>query len=236
MDAVLEDWETAPTSRRLNAGLRLVEASTLHPEDITRSFVNDLIADGLDVESIAEAAAVAFQYNFINRIADAFDFDTPDGKILRKQAKLLNLMGRLGHSKPPTPSWSVGKDGLLRPRELNLTREHFLSVDGSTEPSLRRAVEAHAARVRGGKRPEEAIPEAITEYVNRLSLYAYRITDELFDGLRDAGYSDEAIYEITVAGAFGASFASIEPLFEALYGAAHQRPRPLPSKGGHSNL
>ena len=39
---------------------------TLHPNDVTRLFVDDLLSQGLDVESIEEAAAVAFQYNFIN--------------------------------------------------------------------------------------------------------------------------------------------------------------------------
>lgn len=221
MDAVLSDWETAPVSDRLRAGLRLVEAMTLRPTDITRAFVDDLMSRGLDVESIEEAAAVAFQFNFINRIADAFDFDTPNQKALGRQAKFLNLVGKIAHSSPPVPSWNAGSDGLLRPVELNVTREHFLTIDASTDASIRCAVEAYSARARGGDRPEVSIPKVITDYVNCLALHAARLTDEAFDVLRDAGYSDEAIYEVTTAGAFGASFASIEPLFEALHGGNH---------------
>lgn len=222
LDAVLEDWQTAPISNRLRAGLRLMETMTVHPQDIDRAFSDGLIADGLTIEAIEEAACVGFQFNFINRIADAFDFNIPDEARLQKQARMLNLMGKLLSSKRPEPSWSLGEDGLLRPIELNTVREHFLSVDATTDPALRRAVEAHAARAWGGQRPEAAIPEALTEYVNRLSLYAYRLTDELFEGLREAGYSDAAIYEITTAGAFGAAMVSVENLFDALYGAERQ--------------
>lgn len=219
MDAVLSDWETAPVSDRLRAGLRLVEAMTLHPTDITHAFVDDLKSQGLDIESIEEAGALGFQFNFINRIADAFDFDTPSQKSLGRQTKFLNLAGKFVHSSStPIPSWNAGADGLLRPVELNLARDHFLSVDASTEPSMRCAVEAYSARARGGNRPEVSIPKALVEYVKCLSLHASRLTDESFDVLRDAAYSDEAIYEVTMAGALGASFAGIEFLFEALHG------------------
>jgi len=219
VDAVLEDWESAPVSPRQRAALRLLETMTVHPQDIDAAFVTSLKDAGLSTEDIEEAASTGFQFNLINRLADAFDFDIPSEEGQRKQAVMLQVMGRLGGA-PPSPSWSAGEDGLLRPVELTLAREHLLSTDGELEPALRQAIEAHAARAWGGQRSEAVggIPEAITEYVNRLALYAYRLTDELFDGLKTSGYSEAQIFEITLAGALGASFVAIERLFEALHG------------------
>jgi len=219
---VLEDWETAPVSPRLRAALRLLETMTRHPQDIDRAFVASLKADGLDTVDIEEAANVSFHFNFINRLADAFDFDLPNAEQKRKQTQMLQWMGKLIGGSRPEPSWSVGEDGLLRPMELNLARERILTADGVTEPALRRAVEAHAARAWGGQRPELELPEALTEYVSRLSLYAYRLTDELVEGLKESGYSEEQIFELTLAGAFGASFVALERLFQVLHGAERQ--------------
>lgn len=223
MDAVLEDWQAAPVSPRQRAALRLLETMTVHPQDIDTAFVASLKDAGLSTQDIEEAANVGFHFNLINRLADAFDFDLPTGEQKRKQVALLQAMGRMGGSHP-SPSWSAGEDGLLRPVELTLTRERLLSADGELEPALRQAIEAHAARAWDGQRSEAigAIPEAITEYVNRLALYAYRLTDELFEGLRTSGYSDGQIFEITLTGAFGASLVAIERLFQALHGEARQ--------------
>jgi hypothetical protein len=61
-------------------------------------------------------------------------------------------------------------------------------------------------------------PSDLETYLKKLSLYAYRITDEDFDTLRDAGYSDEMLYEITIVGSIGAALVGLEKLYEALYG------------------
>ena len=65
MDAVLSDWETAPVSDRLRAGLRLVEAMTLHPKDITRPFVDNLISDGLDVLGYSVGNDIGSDHRFV---------------------------------------------------------------------------------------------------------------------------------------------------------------------------
>lgn len=225
VDAVLEDWRSAPISPRLRAGLRLLEAATVHPADIDRGFVDSLTAAGLSVEELEEAANIGFFFNFMNRVSDAFDFDIPTDDQRRRQAKMLQVMRFVAGGETPSPSWTVGADGLRRPVELNLTREHFLTARGDTHPELRRAVEARAAQAWGATRsgdgePGGRFPEELCEYVDRLALHAYRITDELVEALQTGGYSVDEIYEVTIAGALGAAFAGVERLFEALHGDA----------------
>lgn len=222
VDAVLEDWQSAPISGRLRSALRLLEAMTVNPQDLDRAFVDGLKAGGLGNGALEEAANVGFFFNFMNRMSDAFDFDIPTDDQRRRQAKMIQFMRHIAAGQAPSPSWSVGADGQVRPVELNLTREHLLAAEGETKNELRRAIEAQAARAWGSTRPDgpqitDAAPQVLGDYVNRVSLHAYRISDELVDELRAVGYSDGQIYEVTVAGALGAALAGIERLFAALY-------------------
>jgi alkylhydroperoxidase family enzyme len=71
--------------------------------------------------------------------------------------------------------------------------EAILESKGATRAETRRA--AFAGR---------ADDPALAHYVNAVRRYAYRITDEDVERLRDAGLDDDAIFEITVAAALGA--------------------------------
>jgi hypothetical protein len=62
------------------------------------------------------------------------------------------------------------------------------------------------------------LPGELETYVRKLALHAYKIVDEDLDTLREAGHSKDAIYEITIVGAFAAGLVGIEPLFESMYG------------------
>ena len=47
------------------------------------------------------------------------------------------------------------------------------------------------------------IPPDLEAYAHKVARHAYRVTDRDLDGLRAAGYDDDAIYEVTVAVALG---------------------------------
>ena len=47
------------------------------------------------------------------------------------------------------------------------------------------------------------IPAGLKAYTDKVARHAYRITDRDIATLRDAGYDDDAIFEITVAVALG---------------------------------
>ncbi len=48
------------------------------------------------------------------------------------------------------------------------------------------------------------IPAELEPYADQVARHAYRVTDKDVAALRDAGYDDDAIFEVTVAVALGA--------------------------------
>ena len=88
--------------------------------------------------------------------------------------------------------------------------EAILETSGDASGELRRAVAAYA----GGD--EVSIPEELRLYVDKVARNAYKVTDEDVDRLREAGYSEDAIFELTLAAALGASQARLNAGLRAL--------------------
>ncbi|HEX4498077.1 MAG TPA: hypothetical protein VIE43_20545 [Thermoanaerobaculia bacterium] len=102
-------------------------------------------------------------------------------------------------------------------------RAAALNGRGETAAGLRQAVAAHAARL--GGLPEtpvkaEAIPAALREFVDATARHAYRVLDEDVQALRQAGYSEDAIFEIAISVAVGGGLARLERGLAALDAAA----------------
>ena len=97
--------------------------------------------------------------------------------------------------------------------------EAILTGSGDTEPSIRQAVEALSAQP-GGRPSSQAdvIPPELISYVKKVALHAYKTTDEDIEALLKAGYSEDAIFEITVSAALGAGMARLERGLAALKG------------------
>lgn len=94
-----------------------------------------------------------------------------------------------------------------------------LTSPGETEPSLRRAVEERAAQLSGRSITKvDAVPAALVRYVDKVALHAYKTTDEDIEALRKAGYSEDAIFEVTLSAALGAGMARLERGLAALKG------------------
>lgn len=218
MDAVLEDWTAADIPERTRAALRLLESMTKHPHDIDAAFVAQLRDEGLDDAAIRSAANVGFHYNLINRVADALDFPlpTPEGKA--KLARMLNLAGRILKGTQASEPWVRGEDGHSRPPEVEAGRDRLLSAPGETDARLRRAVEAFVMDRWKHPRPgAPEFPEVLEGYVEKLALHAYRIVDEDVEAVREAGYTDEGIYELTIVGSFAAALVGLECLYDVMY-------------------
>lgn len=99
-------------------------------------------------------------------------------------------------------------------------KESILGPKGKTDPALRRAIEARAEELAAGPPAETAaIPDNLREYVDTVALHAYRITDEDIQALLRAGYSEDAIFEISAAAAVGAGMARLERGLAALKGS-----------------
>ncbi len=92
---------------------------------------------------------------------------------------------------------------------------------GETDPVVRHAIEAWAAKL-GGRSSAEAgeIPAELRGYVTKVALHAYKTLDEDIEALGNAGYSEDAIFEITLSVAIGAGKARLECGLAALKGAS----------------
>ncbi len=104
-------------------------------------------------------------------------------------------------------------------------RRAVLETPGVTEPALRRAVFARSVELSGGLTAETGagqgeIPEGLREYVDTIALHAYRITDEDLQELRRAGWSEDEIFEVSVAASAGAGLARLERGLSILKGGA----------------
>lgn len=62
------------------------------------------------------------------------------------------------------------------------------------------------------------MPELLRPYVDTVALHAYRITDDDILRLREAGHSQDEIFELTVSAAVGAGMGRLERAYAALRG------------------
>ena len=204
--------------KETRAALSLLACMTLRPMELDAPFVEGLRESGLDDFKIREAAKVCFQFNFITRIADAFDFPLLDEKQQVRLAKVNNFVGKLITVKDVEPVWTRNTEGRIRPQGLDLGLQTMLSAKGLTDSTLRRDVAAFVtAQWRASNQGFPQLSDALSKYLKKLSRYAYRIMDEDVDALRVEGYTDEMIYEMTVVGAFAAALVGTEQLFDVLY-------------------
>jgi hypothetical protein len=107
------------------------------------------------------------------------------------------------------------------PPKVRKAVEALLNRPAVCTPFLRRAVEAHAARLSGGTRDLLEVPADLLAYVEKVTQSAYKITDQDIERLRKNGYSEDAIFEITLCASMGAGLARLERGLTALKGGQH---------------
>ena len=181
--------------------------------------MSELLASGLTKEEIEEVASVGFQFNFINRVADAVDFPIPNQKQKERQAKVLSLMARFATGGTmPNPTWAKGEDGVIRPAELEIARNELLNYEGSLDRDTRTAIEYLSAKLRGAERAEVDAPPDLKKLVETMTLSAFKIHDGMIEQLLDNGRTHHELFEVVLLGSFGAAVAAQERLFEVLYG------------------
>ena len=111
-----------------------------------------------------------------------------------------------------------------------MTRESFhedfarlknavLASPGDSTPLVRAAVAARAAELAGRPaRGAAEVPATLAGYVEKGAREAYRGTDGDVASLLEAGFSEDAVFEITLAAALGAADARLERGLAALRG------------------
>jgi alkylhydroperoxidase family enzyme len=108
------------------------------------------------------------------------------------------------------PAWLDSLDSLLarhddRLPKLDALRRGILGADGALDLDVRRAAFAG-----------EPVPEPLQGYVDKVRRHAYRVTDEDVAALRAAGWSEEQVFELTVAASVGAAFERLHAGLRAL--------------------
>jgi len=116
--------------------------------------------------------------------------------------------------------------------------DSVLATPGHTASELRHAVLARASgpssplsgteRGTGG----EDIPPALGAYVDKVALHAYEVTDEDLAALKQAGHSDDVLFEVTVSAALGAALGRLERGLSALREASPPDPLSTTWRGG----
>ena len=91
---------------------------------------------------------------------------------------------------------------------------------GVTAPALRQAAAARGAEVAGLPPGEPAgeIPADLQRYIETIGRHAYRIAAEDIAALRQAGWSEDAIFEVSISAAVGAGMSRLERGLAALRG------------------
>jgi alkylhydroperoxidase family enzyme len=94
-----------------------------------------------------------------------------------------------------------------------------LKSPGQTDPALRRAIAEQSAQLSlRSPHPVEQAPPALVAYIKKVALSAYKTTEEDIEALQRAGYSEDAIFEISLSAALGAGMTRLERGLAAMKG------------------
>ena len=91
-----------------------------------------------------------------------------------------------------------------------------LETPGDAGPELRAAVEQYAASLGGRPGDVPELPDDLRLYVEKVARNAYKVADTDIDALRAGGWSEDAIFELTLAAALGAAQARLDAGLEAM--------------------
>ncbi|MGH7857756.1 MAG: hypothetical protein ACREQY_10540 [Candidatus Binatia bacterium] len=187
--------------------------------------VERLRAAGVPEAAVADAIFVCAGFNGIDRIADALSFFVPPD--FRPGAPIVQKLGYWWMSGTWPSEAGIPRSGLERKAALfRRLEEAVLRAPGMLDPEMR-------ARIAD----DHDVPEPLRPYVSKVFRHAYKVTDEDAGALRDAGYSEDQIFEATLAAALGAARIRLRAGLAALAvpresrkspGAGHSSVGPLP--------
>jgi len=93
VDAVLADHKTAPIREPVRAMLGFLQKLTLAPADITPVDAAALLVAGISPSAVVDALYVAYCFNVLDRLADAFAFEVPNSERFAQGARFLLRRG-----------------------------------------------------------------------------------------------------------------------------------------------
>jgi len=91
--AMLENWRGAGLDPRMAAVFELLEKRAAGPDGLGPDDVDRVRAAGVSDDAISDVFYVAFMFDLINRLANAFGFTTETEEGTRKSAAILHRLG-----------------------------------------------------------------------------------------------------------------------------------------------
>jgi alkylhydroperoxidase family enzyme len=93
VEAVLSNWRTAPVGERMRAVLGLLETLTLRPDEVSADDILRARQAGASDAALEQAIVICALFNIADRLADVFDYESPDAEGARKAGEMLLLRG-----------------------------------------------------------------------------------------------------------------------------------------------
>ena len=208
VDAVHADYRSAPIDERLRCALGALELLAKRPWEVCPQTLEPMRAAGLDDEAIEDVGAVGSLFAMFTRVADAFDFAAPTPF----ETKVMRLLLKGGYESRDV----LGAEFPRHRQGVEATVQASLSASGPTDKDVRiRLARWVEANVRG-QQPEDLQPQALAAFATKQVRGAYKIVDEDFEALTEAGFEDEAIYDIVVVVAVAAGATRYRLFLDAL--------------------
>lgn len=218
VEALFEEPESAPVDDSLKAAMAVVREYTSFEGEVAplREALLRLCFTQSCAEGIDDVLAIAHHFNFINRVADAFDFSLPEqGE--QRLASILDLAKRFLRLPRPKPFLSEDPAlGQILPQEVLSGRHSLVQGPGSLPEATRAGIEAYCASLRGAQRSKLQLDPPIQALAQKIATSPYKIVDEDFQTLREHGYDDQEIFELVLCAAWGASSAALEVAYSIL--------------------
>jgi alkylhydroperoxidase family enzyme len=104
------------------------------------------------------------------------------------------------------------------PEAVRRLLDTALRGPATTDPEKRRELFTRATALALGGETTKA-EEQLDRYADKVALWAYKVLDEEVEGLREAGYSDDELFELTICSALGAGAVRFATGLRALKGA-----------------
>ncbi len=99
----------------------------------------------------------------------------------------------------------------IRAEQVQTLVTAVLTCAGATDSTLRTQIKTYATQCDGTQANVVAdIPQELIAYVSKVACHAYEVVDEDIEQLKRAGYTEDALFEITLSAAVGAGMAPLE--------------------------
>lgn len=97
-------------------------------------------------------------------------------------------------------------------RSMQAVVDAVLGAPGDADPVTRRAAFALGAKLGGRRDPDggAGLPSELRPLLEKVARHTYRVTDRDVQEVREAGYSEDELFEVILAVAAGAGVARLE--------------------------